>query len=211
MTVSAGNGQSVTMTLDPSDPSFFVRATLGRIDGPVDDASLGFSIGGHLPFTPENTWGIDAKAASFDGQLWIGGKINLNDLKLPVAIGGNTVVDLDPQDSGKTFFTNPANGFQFGSNSELDVSIAAGALAFEIPVAQSTIVGRISGKSGSADYSGTVKAGNGWMPDAVPLKNTQQLKAAGHASTQLSDTYFAAEGELSLDASKLGQWDGGST
>jgi hypothetical protein len=208
MTVSAANNQSVTMTLDPSDPSFFVRASLGGLMGPVDDASLGFSIGGHLPFTPENTWGIDEKAVSFDGQLWIGGKINLNDLKLPLAIGGNTVVDLDPKDSGTNFFTNPANGFQFGANSELDVSIDAGALAFEIPVAQSTIVGRIIGKNGSADYSGTVKAGNGWMPDAVPLKNTQQLKAAGHASTRLSDTYFAAEGDLSLDASKLGQWTG---
>jgi len=208
MTVSGAKNQSVTMTLDPSDPSYFVRASLGGFMGPVDEASLGFSIGGHLPFTPENTWGIDAHAASFDGHLWIGGKINLNDLKLPLAIGGNTVVDLDPQDSGKTFFENPKNGFQFGSNSELDVSIDAGLLAFEVPVAQSTVVGRITGKSGSADYSGTVKAGNGWMPDAVPLKNTQQLKAAGHASTQLSDTYFAAEGDLSLDASKLGQWTG---
>jgi len=208
MTVSGAKNQSVTMTLDPSDPSFFVRASLGGLMGPVDDASVGFSIGGHLAFTPENTWGIDGQAASFDGQLWIGGKINLNDLKLPIAIGGNTVVDLDPKESGKTFFESPASGFQFGSNSELDVSIDAGALAFEIPVAQSTMVGRIVGRSGSADYSGTVKAGNGWMPDAVPLKNTQQLKAAGHASTQFTDTYFAAEGDLSLDAGKLGQWTG---
>ena len=208
MTVSTANNQSVTMTLDPSDPSFFLRASLGGLMGPVDEASLGFSIGGHLPFTPDNTWGIDAKAATFDGHLWIGGKINLNDLDLPVAIGGNTVVDLDPSDTGKTFFSNPAGGFQFGSNSELDLSISAGALAFEIPVAQSTIVGRITGKSGAADYSGIVKAGNGWMPDAVPLKNTQQLKAAGHASSQLTDTYFMAEGDLSLDAGKLGQWTG---
>jgi len=208
MTVSAANNQSVTMTLDPSDPSFFMRASLGGLMGPVDDASLGFSIGGHLPFTPENTWGIDAKAASFDGHLWIGGKLNLNDLKLPLAIGGNTVVDLDPKDTGETFFSRPAHGFQFGSNSELDVSIDAGALAFEIPIAQSTVVGRIVGKSGSADYSGTVKAGNGWMPEALPLKNTQQLKAAGHASTQLTDCYFAAEGDVSLDAKKLGQWTG---
>ena len=208
MTISGANGQSVTMTLDPSDPSFFMRASLGGLLGPIDDASIGFSIGGHLPFTPENTWGIDAAAASFDGHLWIGGKVNLNDLKLPVAIAGNTVVDLDPKDSGTTFFDNPANGFQFGSNSELDLSVEAGALSFEIPVAQSTIVGRIAGKSGSADYSGRVKAGNGWMPDAVPLKNTQQLRAAGHISTQLTDTYFMAKGDVSLDAGKLGQWTG---
>ncbi|MET0795116.1 MAG: hypothetical protein ABW061_26595, partial [Polyangiaceae bacterium] len=208
MTVSGAKNQSVTMTLDPSDPSFFVRASLGGLMGPVDDASVGFSIGGHLQFTPENTWGIDAHAAAFDGHLWIGGKLNLNDLKLPVAIGGNTVVDLDPTNSGKTFFTNPAAGFGFGSNSELDLSVSAGVLSFELPIAQSTIIGRIIGKDGSLDYSGTVKAGNGWMPDAVPLKNTQQLKAAGHASTQLSDTYLMAEGDLSLDAGKLGQWTG---
>jgi hypothetical protein len=208
MTVSAANNQSVTMTLDPSDPSFFLRASLGGLMGPVDEASLGFSIGGNLPFTPENTWGIDSKAATFNGHLWIGGKVNLNDLDLPVAIGGNTVVDLDPNDTGKTFFSNPAGGFQFGSNSELDLSVSAGVLGFELPVAQSTIVGRIAGKSGSADYSGVITAGNAWMPDALPLKNTQQLKAAGHASTSPSDCYLRAEGDLSLDASKLGQWTG---
>ena len=208
LTVSASKNQSVTMTLDPSDPSFFVKASLGGLMGPVDEASVGFSIGGHLPFTPDNTWGIDANAATFDGHLWIGGKIDLNDLKIPLAIGGNTVVNLDPDGDGKTFFTDPSGGFQFGSNSELDVSISAGALGLEIPVAQSTTVGKIVGKSGAADYSGVVTAGNGWMPDAVPLKNTAQLKAAGHASTQITDTYFKAEGDLSFDASKLGQWTG---
>jgi hypothetical protein len=208
MTISAAKNQSVTMTLDPSDPSFFVKASLGGLMGPVDEASVGFSIGGHLPFTPTTTWGIDADAASFDGHLWIGGKIDLNDLKLPLAIGGNTVVNLDPNGDGKTFFTDPAGGFQFGSNSELDVSISAGVIGLEIPVAQSTVVGSIGGKSGSAVYSGVVTAGNGWMPDAVPLKNTAQLKAAGHASTALTDTYFKAQGDLSLDASKLGQWTG---
>ncbi len=208
LSVSAGNGQSATMTLDPSDPSFFVRASLGGLMGPIDDASVGFSIGGHLPFAPENTWGIDASKATFDGHLWIGGKINLNDLKIPLAIGGNTVVDLDPSDSGKTFFSNPAGGFQFGSNSELDVSVSAGALGFELPIAQSTVIGRITGKQGSADYSGIVKGGNSWMPDAVPLKNNAQLKTAGHASTQISDSYLMAEGDLSLDAGKIGQWTG---
>ena len=207
MTVSASKNQSVTMTLDPSDPSFFLRASLGGLMGPIDEASVGFSIGGHLQFTPENTWGIDAKAAAFDGHLWIGGKVNLNDLELPIAIAGNTVVDLDPNDTGKSYFTNPADGFQFGSNSELDLSVSAGALSFELPIAQSTIVGHIAGKSGAADFSGMIKGGNAWLP-TLPLKNTQQLKAAGHASTQLSDSYLTAQGDLSLDASKLGQWTG---
>ncbi|HEY2410330.1 MAG TPA: hypothetical protein VGI10_30200 [Polyangiaceae bacterium] len=208
LTISAADNQSVTMTLDPSDPSFFLKASLGGLMGPVNEASVGFSIGGHLPFTPTNTWGIDANAASFDGHMWIGGQIDLNDLKLPVAIGGNTVVNLDPDGDGKTFFTDPAGGFQFGSNSELDISISAGVIGLQIPVAQSTIVGTIVGTSGAAYYSGTVTAGNGWMPDSVPLKNTAQLKAAGHASTALTDTYFKAQGDLSLDASKLGQWTG---
>ncbi len=208
MTVSAANNQSVTMTLDPSDPSFFLKASLGGLMGPVDEASVGFSIGGHLPFTPTNTWGIDESAATFDGHLWIGGKVDLNDLKIPVAIGGNTVVNLDPNGDGKTFFTDPAGGFQFGSNSELDVSISAGVIGLEIPVAQSTIVGSITGSSGAAYYSGVATAGNGWMPAAVPLKNTAQLKVAGHASTDITDTYLKAQGDLSLDASKLGQWTG---
>ncbi len=208
MTVSGPANQSVTMTLDPSDPAFFLRASLGGLMGPVDDASIGFSIGGHLPFTPENTWGIADDATEFDGHIWIGGKVNLNDVKLPVAIGGNTVVDVDPNADGETLFTDPGDGFRFGSNSELDLSLEAGLISFEVPIAQSTVVGRAGGSEAWAFYSGTVKSGNGWMPDEVPLKNTAQLKAAGHASTHLEENYFKAEGDLSFDAGKLGDWTG---
>ncbi|HYQ14412.1 MAG TPA: hypothetical protein VEQ58_01600, partial [Polyangiaceae bacterium] len=208
LTLSGPGGDSVTMTLDPSDPSFFLKASLSGLMGPVDEASVGFSIGGHLPFTPENTWGIDQDATSFDGHLWIGGKVNLNDVKLPIAIGGQTVVDVDPNQDGKTVFTDPGDGFRFGSNSELDLSLEAGLISLEIPVAQSTIVGRAGGDEAWAFYSGQVKAGNGWMPEEVPLKNTAQLKAAGHASTHLEEMYFKAEGDLSFDAGKLGDWSG---
>jgi hypothetical protein len=208
MTVSGPANQSVTMTLDVSDPAFFLRASLGGLMGPVDEASVGFSIGGHLPFTPENTWGIAEDAASFDGHIWLGGKVNLNDLKLPVAIGGNTVVDVDPNDDGETLFTDPANGFQFGSNSELDVSIEAGLISFEVPIAQSTIVGRAGSDEAWGLYSGKIKAGNGWMPADVPLRNDAQLRVAGHASTHLEETYLQAEGDLTLDAGKLGDWTG---
>lgn len=208
MTVSASKNQSVTMTLDPSDPSFFLDASLGGLMGPVNDASIGFSIGGHLPFTPSTTWGIDQNAATFDGHLWIGGQVDLNDLKIPVAIGGNTVVNLDPNGDGKTYFQDPAGGFQFGSNSELDISVSAGAIGFSLPIAQSTIVGTITGQSGAGYYSGVATAGNGWMPAEVPLKNTAQLRVAGHASTNITETYVKAQGDLSFDASKLGQWTG---
>jgi len=208
MTVSGAANQSVTMTLDPSDPAFFLKASLGGLMGPVDEASVGFSIGGHLPFVPENTWGISEDAASFDGHIWLGGKVNLNDLKLPVAIGGKTVLDIDPNDDGETLFTDAADGFQFGSNSELDLSVSAGLIAFELPIAQSTIVGRSGGGEAWALYSGSVKAGNDWMPVDLPLKNMAQLQTAGHVSTHLEEMYLKAEGDLSLDAGKLGAWTG---
>jgi hypothetical protein len=208
MTVSGAANQSVTMTLDPSDPAFFLKASLGGLMGPVDEASVGFSIGGHLPFVPANTWGISEDATTFDGHIWLGGKVNLNDLKLPIAIGGQTVVDLDPNDDGKTFFSDPADGFQFGSNSELDLSVSAGLISFEMPIAQSTIVGRSGANEAWAFYSGVVKAGNDWMPVDLPLKNMAQLKTAGHASTHLEETYLQAEGDLSFDAGKLGAWTG---
>ncbi len=208
LSVSGAANQSVTMTLDPSDPSFFLKASLGGLMGPVDEASVGFSIGGHLPFVPEHTWGISKEAATFDGHIWIGGKVNLNDVKLPLAIGGQTVVDVDLNDDGKTLFTDANDGFQFGSNSELDVSVSAGLISFEMPIAQSTVVGRVSGGEGSAFYSGIVKADNGWMPVDLPLKNAAQLTTAGHASTHLEEMYIKAEGDLSFDASKLGAWSG---
>ena len=208
MTVSAGNGQSATMTLDVSDPAFFLKASLGGLMGPVDEASVGFSIGGHLPFVPENTWGIDENATTFDGHIWIGGTVNLNDLKLPIAIGGKTVVNIDPNGDGKTLFTDPAGGFQFGSNSELDLSLEAGAISMSVPIAKGTIVGKVATDEAWAYYSGNVKAGNGWMPAEVPLKNTATLMSAGHASTHIEESYFKAEGDLSLDAGKLGAWTG---
>jgi len=208
MTVSGAKNQSATLTLDPSDPAFFLKASLGGLLGPVDEASVGFSIGGHLPFVPDNTWGISDDAATFDGHIWVGGKVSLNDLKLPIAIGGKTVVDLDPNDDGQTLFDDPADGFQFGSNSELDLSVSAGLISFEMPIAQSTIVGRAGGSEAWGFYSGTVKSGNDWMPVDLPLKNTAQLKAAGHVSTHLEEMYLQAEGDLSLDAGKLGAWTG---
>lgn len=206
--ISTAVNQSATMTLDVSDPAFFLKASLGGLMGPVDEASVGFSIGGHLPFSPLNVWGIDEKAASFDGHFWIGGKVNLNDLKLPLAIGGNTVYDLDPNDDGETLFTQPKDGFQFGSNSTLDLSLEAGLISFEIPIAQATITGRAGGDEAYAWYSGLAKAGNGWMPEEVPLKNTIELKTAGHASSNVDEMYFQAEGELAFDAGKLGDWTG---
>ncbi|HXK20779.1 MAG TPA: hypothetical protein VNG33_23370, partial [Polyangiaceae bacterium] len=156
----------------------------------------------------ENTWGIDQDAATFDGHIWVGGKVNLNDLKLPLAIGGKTVVDVDPNDDGKTLFTQPEDGFQFGSNSELDLSLQAGLISMEVPIARGTVVGHVAPSEAWAYYSGNVKAGNGWMPAEVPLKNSVTLKSAGHVSTHLEEMYFKAEGDLSFDAGKLGAWTG---
>lgn len=207
LSIAVGPGQSATMTLDPSDPSFFLKASLGGLLGPVEEASVGFSIGGHLPFTPENTWGIDQDATSFDGHLWIGGKVSLADFKLPVAIGGQTVLDIDPNDDGETLFTQPSDGFQYGSNSELDLSLEAGLISMEIPVAKSTIVGRAGGSEAWGYYSGIIKAGNDWLED-LPIKNSVQLKTAGHISSNLEEMYLQAEGDLSLDAGKLGDWTG---
>ena len=201
--------QSVTMTLDPSDPSFFMRASLGGLMGPVEDASVGFSIGGHLPFTPENTWGIDATKATFDGHMWIGGKVSLQDLELPLAVGGNTVIDLDPDNDGKTVFQDPAQGFTFGSNSELDVSFDAGVLSLEIPVSKATTVGHVDSSGAWAMYSGHTHAGDDWLPaDYVPIKNPADLLVAGYASTNVTDSYYKAEGDMKLDAGTLGKWTG---
>jgi len=208
MSVSTAVNQSATMTLDPTDPAFFLRASLGGLMGPVDEASVGFSIGGHLPFTPENTWGIDSTAASFDGHLWIGGKLNLSFAKIPLAIGGNTVVDFDPNDDGKTLFQGATDGINYGSNSQVDVSLDAKLLSFEIPIAKATTVAHVGQDGAWAMYSGNITQGNGWMPDMVPVKQTGDWKVAGLASSKLEESYFKAEGSLNLDATKLGQWTG---
>lgn len=207
MSISTPVNQSATMTLDPTDPAFFLRASLGGLMGPVDEASVGFSIGGHLPFTPENTWGIDASKASFDGHMWIGGKLNLNFAKIPLAIGGNTVVDFDPNDDGKTMFQGATDGINYGSNSQIDVSLDAKLLSFEIPVAKATTVAHVGQDGAWAMYSGSISAGNAWLSQ-LPIKNSAELKVAGLASSKLDESYFKAQGDMSLDAGKLGEWTG---
>ncbi|MEN9579014.1 MAG: hypothetical protein RJA70_2023 [Pseudomonadota bacterium] len=57
---------------DPSDPSFFMRTSLGGLMGPVDEA---------------NTWGISEKDATFDGHLWVGGQINQSALSADLLYG----------------------------------------------------------------------------------------------------------------------------
>lgn len=208
MTVSTPVNQSVTMTLDPSDPAFFLRASLGGLMGPLDEASLGFSIGGHLPFTPENTWGIESQAQGFDGHLWWGGKVNLNVVKLPIAIGGNTVLDLDPNDDGKTIFEDPAGGMTYASNSELDLSLDAKLLSFEIPIAQATLIGHLSDSAQYGYFSGKIHAGSDWLSGVLPITQSQTLKVAGHVSSKVEETYFEAQGDYVLDASTLGAWTG---
>lgn len=207
MSISTPVNQSATMTLDPTDPAFFLRASLGGLMGPVDEASVGISIGGHLPFTPQNTWGIDASKASFDGHMWIGGKLNLNFAKIPLAIGGNTVVDFDPNDDGKTMFQGATDGINYGSNSQIDVSLDAKLLSFEIPVAKATTVAHVGQDGAWAMYSGSISAGNAWLSQ-LPIKNSAELKVAGLASSKLDESYFKAQGDMSLDAGKLGEWTG---
>lgn len=204
-TVSVGPGVSTTMTLDPSDPAFFLKGAFGGLLGPVEEASLGLSLGGHLPFTPTTTWGIESQAGGFDGHLWVGGKVNL--VKIPVSIGGNTVIDLDPNDDGKTVFTDPADGIQWGSNSELSISLAVKVISLELPIANATIIGRIAEHEGYGYYSGELKAGHAF-DGLLPITNTQTLKVAGHASSKLGESYFKAQGNLSLNATTLGQWTG---
>ncbi|HSY23105.1 MAG TPA: hypothetical protein VK841_13355 [Polyangiaceae bacterium] len=53
-------------------------------------------------------------------------------------------MNIDPDATGQTFFTNPIEGFEFGSNSEVDASIQAKAINFQIPIATATIIGRVS-------------------------------------------------------------------
>lgn len=208
VSLSASGGQAMTLALDPSDPSFFARASMSGLMGPIQDASFGFSLGGHLPFTPENTWGIDANAAAFDGHVWLGGKVSLQSLKLPLAIGGNTVVDVDPDGDGSTIFQDPSQGYQFGSNSELDLSLEAGLIGIEVPIAKATVVGHLGQDAQYAYYSGKIRQGNDWLRGVVPIEQSVELKTAGFVSSDVLASYLEGQGDFSLDASTLGSWTG---
>ncbi len=205
-TLSIGPGVGATMTLDPSDPSFFLKGVFDGMLGPVEEASVGFSWGGHLPFTPARTWGIDAQAANFDGHLWLGGKISL--IRLPLSVSGNTVIDLDPDDDGKSYFQDQSGGLKWGSNSDVLLSLSAkGIVGIEVPIGGTTIIGHANPSSSYAYYSGELKAGHAFG-NLLPISNTQTMKVAGYISENVADSYLKAQGNVSLDATTLGSWSG---
>ena len=205
-TLSVGPNVAATMTLDPSDPSFFLNGTFGGMLGPVEKGSIGLSWGGHIPFTPKRTWGIDAQAASFDGHVWLGGKISL--VKLPLAVEGNTVIDLDPDDDGKSYFQDVSGGLKFGSNSDVMLSLSAKKIAgISVPLGGTTIIGHANPTKSYAYYSGELKAGHAFG-NLLPISNTSTMKVAGYLSQDIEESYLKAQGNVSLDATTLSNWTG---
>ncbi len=209
--VSVPGGTSNTIVIDPFDPYLFVKGDLSKLAGlaPIDDAGIGLSWQGLIPFTPKNTWGVEQQAKTFNGHLWLEGGISLGP-KIPLSISGNTVIDVDPNDDGKSVFVDPAGGIQLGANADLALSLGYKKLpiSLDIPVASATVVAKLTDQEQWAYFSGKIEPDKTGLPPVIPISFDQSVKVAGYVNSDIEQSFLKAEGSYKINASAIEAWTG---
>ena len=209
--VSVPGGTSNTIVIDPFDPYLFVKGDLLSFGGlsPIDDAGIGMSWQGLIPFTPANTWGVEQQAKPFNGHLWLEGGISLGP-KIPLSISGNTVIDVDPNDDGKSVFVDPAGGIQLGANADLAVSPGYKKLpiTLDIPVASATVVAKLTDQEQWAYFSGKIAPDKTGLPPVIPVSFDQSVQVAGYLNSDIEQSFLKAEGSYKINASSIEAWTG---
>ncbi|MCK6570560.1 hypothetical protein L6V77_05530 [Myxococcota bacterium] len=211
VTLSAPNGQSVTLVLDPADPMIYFRGNLGGVSGigPVEDMGIGLSWQGRIPFEPHNTFGMDAEdAAGFQGNLYLAGSVSLR--RIPLSIDGEIVLDIDPLGNGRSMADLGADdlGFQYGANGTLNLAADFSVVSFEMELARSSTIYHASREGAYAVISGQVSPDLDWLPEGMPIRAEQALEVAGKISTDSEESYLRMHGDYSLDLSGLGALSG---
>jgi hypothetical protein len=172
VTLSAPNGQSVTLVLDPADPMIYFRGNLGGVSGigPVEDMGIGLSWQGRIPFEPHNTFGMDAEdAEGFQGNLYLAGSVSLR--RIPLSIDGEIVLDIDPLGNGRSIADLGADdlGFQYGANGTLNLAADFSVVSFEMELARSSTIYHASREGAYAVISGQVSPDLDWLPEGMPI------------------------------------------
>lgn len=207
VTLSAPNGQSMTMVLDPADPMIYFRGNLGGVSGigPIEDMGIGLSWQGRIPFEPHVTFGMsDEDAAGFDGNLYLAGSVAIP--RLPLSVDGEIVVDFDPLGNGRSLADMSAEdlGFQYGANGTLNVAADFSVVSFEMELARTSTIYHASREGAYAVFAGQLDPDTDWMPEELPIVSNGALQVGGKISTDIAESYIRMHGEYSFDASKFG-------
>jgi hypothetical protein len=121
------------------------------------------------------------------------------------------VMDLDPDHDRVTPFSQRLAPTQVGANGQLDVSvdIIPDIATFQFPLANASFGAKLAGSNQSAYLSGILHPDVPFLPDAVPVANTGDAKVAGLIDrSNLSASFFRAEAEMKMNASRFGSITG---
>ncbi|HVJ93377.1 MAG TPA: hypothetical protein VM580_26430 [Labilithrix sp.] len=204
ISVAAPGGKAGTLVIDPRDPSFYMTGGFIGLDqlGPLSDVALGLSARGLLQFEPQETWGVENDAKPFGGHLYAKGTVNL--VKIPIAIDGELVLDVDPKGNGRRLGEGAPDGLELGANGTVRVSVDfAKIFNFSAPLGHATVAAMLTSQEQRAYMSGVIGVDVDWMPTLAPFTPQRQTRVAAYISNDILKSYFAAETSLLLKANKF--------
>ncbi len=120
LSTPGGDGMLV---IAPQEPFLWVAGDLAGLltGGFVDDAAIGFSLAGRLPYSPQNELydGQQFFTPRIDGHLYAQGSVQLG--KYPINVYGDVFVDVDGDDDGTTVFQGDGNDVIVGADGAVSV------------------------------------------------------------------------------------------
>jgi hypothetical protein len=206
----SSNTPSATMVLDPLDPMFYLHGDITGlgIASPIEEAGIGVSMQGLIPFVPEQTWGISAAYLNdFNGHLVIDGVVPVRNL--PLEVEGEVIFELPTvlqesllADGGPTLEV-PDVSFEdlhelimpdMGANGTLLFSADAGLLNVTLELAHASMR-RVDGV---AYFSGRTadRPDMSWFSGIAAVGFQGDFYAAGVLDGD--DSYLVLEGEIDV-------------
>jgi hypothetical protein len=138
------DGPGALVIIDPMDPAIFMAGSLLGLDklGPLEDATLGFSIQGLIPYRPL----VDLGLPDFDGNVLVMGTTELP--AVPLTVVGDTTVAITGPLAGQQDAILGANGTLFLTQDVLGIPV----LDLELGAASAVV--NFAGGGARAFYKG---------------------------------------------------------
>ncbi len=135
-------GRGSTMIVAPEEPLIYVGGDLAGLltGGLVDDAAIGFSLDGRLPYETRNDlydgerWG----PMQLTGHLFAQGSVQLG--SYPVSVSGRAIIDADADDDGQTVFEGDDRDIAFGADGSVSLGYSRAGFDLSVEVGTASVV-----------------------------------------------------------------------
>lgn len=180
----------------------------------VEEVGVGESIQGLIPFRPQTTYGIEAQAKPFSGNLILSGSMQVPEL--PLAVDGYEIAGVTKQTDPTFYSLGVVPGLspwlQMGINGNLSLAykflklVNVGKIAvFSFKLGSASAAVQTVNSVRQAYFSGILQPDTSWIPDWMPFKPEDVEHAYGFISSQLSDFKLHIDGRFAVDASEFGK------